>query len=84
MKIKQSISASIIFVSILSINKSDAHRHQQGHALTRDSFENIHFNFYENKKESFDFSHYPTQQLDGVAEQTSEDLPELNRVAKYD
>ena len=32
------------------------------------TIEDVHFNYYPNEKEQFNFSKYPTASLDGVAE----------------
>ena len=37
--------------------------------MTHDeNIEDVHFNYYPNEKEHWNFAKYPTQQLDGVAE----------------
>ena len=45
--------------------------------------ENLHFNYYTNEKEHWNFSKYPTQQLDGVAEANLDQIQMLNQATKF-
>ena len=45
--------------------------------------EEIHFNYESNEKKAYDFSKYPQESLNGVAEHNYQEMAQLNQATHY-